>query len=97
MKPLIEPWYRLAYITPHPVIDNVAYQFYRIAPDGVMLMMACLDIGDYTTEAVERELPLFWRHVEELAGGGADRIVLTGVPVSAALGRKRVLASRTSK
>ena len=92
VKPLTEPWYRLAYITPHPVIDNVAYQFYRIAPDGVMLMMASLDIGDYTTAAVERELPLFWSHVEALAEGGADRIVLTGVPVSAALGRERVLA-----
>ncbi len=92
MKPLIEPWFRLAYVTPHPIIDNVAYQFYRIAPDGVMLMLASLEIGDYTAAAVEHELPRFWRHVEELAETGADRIVLTGVPVSAALGRERVLA-----
>jgi len=92
MKPLVEPWFRLAYVTPHPIVDNVAYQFYRIAPDGVMLMLANLEIGDYTIEAVEHELPLFWRHVEELVRGGADRIVLTGVPVSAALGRERVLA-----
>ena len=92
LKPLAEPWFRLAYVTPHPIVDNVAYQFYRIAPDGVMLMLANLEIGDYTIEAVARELPLFWRHVEELARGGADRIVLTGVPVSAALGRERVLA-----
>jgi maleate cis-trans isomerase len=89
---LTEPWYRLAYITPHPVVDNVPYQFYRIAPDGVMLMLACLEIEDYTAAAVERELPLFWKHVEELAAAGADRIVLTGVPVSAALGRERVQA-----
>jgi len=94
MKPLIEPWFRLAYVTPHPIVDNVAYQFYRIAPDGVMLMLANLEIGDYTIEAVEHELPLFWRHVEELARGGADRFVLTGVPVSAALGRERVLAMK---
>jgi maleate cis-trans isomerase len=92
MKSLTEPWFRLAYITPHPVVDNVAYQFYRIAPDGVMLMTACLEIGDYTTAAVEHELPLFWKHVEELAESGANRIVLTGVPVSAALGRDRVKA-----
>lgn len=52
MKPLIEPWFRLAYVTPHPIVDNVAYQFYRIAPDGVMLMLANLEIADYTTEAV---------------------------------------------
>jgi arylmalonate decarboxylase len=92
MKPLIEPWFRLGYVTPHPLVDNVPYQFYRIAPDGVMLMLANLEIADYTIEAVEHELPLFWRHAAALAKAGADRIVLTGVPVSAALGRERVLA-----
>ena len=90
MKSLTEPWFRLAYIAPHPIVDNVAYQFYRIAPDGMMLMIGGLEITDYTTAAVEHELPLFWKHVEELAESGADRIVLTGVPVSAALGRDRV-------
>src|SRR5690242_17694481 len=89
---LTEPWFRLAYVTPHPVVDNVPYQFYRIAPDGVMLMLANLEIADYTTAAVDHELPLFWKHVEELVEGGADRVVLTGVPVSAALGRERVLS-----
>jgi maleate cis-trans isomerase len=90
MKTLAEPWYRLAYVTPHPLVDNVPYQFYRMAPEGVMLMLAGLDIADYTVEAVERELPLFWQHAEALARAGADRVVLTGVPVSAALGRERV-------
>src|SRR5262245_6722202 len=92
MTPLTEPWFRLGYVTPHPLVDNVPYQFYRIAPDGVMLMLANLEIADYTTEAVEHELPLFWRHVAALGKAGADRVVLTGVPVSAALGRERVLA-----
>ncbi|MGH8634617.1 MAG: hypothetical protein ACRET7_10870 [Burkholderiales bacterium] len=92
MKPLAEPWYRLGYVTPHPLVDNVPYQFYRIAPDGVMLMLANLEISDYTVEAVEHELPLFWKHAGALAKAGANRIVLTGVPVSAALGRERVLA-----
>ena len=91
MKAPGEPWYRLAYVTPHPIVDNVPYQFYRMAPDGVMLMLAGLDIADYTIGAVERELPLFWKHAQALADAGADRVVLTGVPVSAALGRERVL------
>ena len=90
MKKLTEPWFRLAYVAPHPIVDNVAYQFYRIAPDGVMLMIADLEIADYTTAAVEHELPLFWKHVDELVEAGANRVVLTGVPVSAALGRERV-------
>ncbi len=91
MRPLTEPWFRLAYVTPHPIVDNVAYQFYRFAPDGVMLMLANLEIADYSTQAVDEQMPLFWKHVEELAHAGASRIVLTGVPVSAALGRERVL------
>ena len=88
---LLQPWFRLAYVTPHPVVDNQPYQFYKLAPDGVMLMTASLEIADYSLEAVEHELPLFWKHARELAEQGADRIVLTGVPVSAALGRERVL------
>src|SRR5262245_17985077 len=92
MTPLVEPWFRLGYVTPHPLVNNVPYQFYRIAPEGVMLMLANLEIADYTIAAVEHELPLFWKHVEELAHAGADRVVLTGVPVSAALGRERVQA-----
>ena len=92
MRPLLEPWFHLGYVTPHPLVDNVPYQFYRIAPDGVMLMLANLEIGDYTIEAVEHELPLFWKHAAALAKAGANRVVLTGVPVSAALGRNRVLA-----
>jgi maleate cis-trans isomerase len=92
MKPLAEPWFYLGYVTPHQLVDNVPYQFYRIAPDGVMLMLANLEIGDYTIEAVEHELPLFWKHAGALAKAGANRVVLTGVPVSAALGRERVLA-----
>jgi maleate cis-trans isomerase len=92
---VIEPWFRLGYVTPHPLVDNVPYQFYRFAPDGVMLLLANLEIADYSIEAVEAELPLFWKHAEELARAGADRIVLTGVPVSAALGRERARALAT--
>ena len=92
MKPLAEPWFHLGYVTPHALVDNVPYQFYRIAPDGVMLMLANLEISDYTIGAIEHELPLFWKHAGALAKAGANRIVLTGVPVSAALGRERVLA-----
>jgi maleate cis-trans isomerase len=73
-------------------VDNQPYQFYRIAPDGVILVTTSLEIADYSLQAVEDELPLFWKHVEALVHHGIDRIVLTGVPVSAALGRERVRA-----
>jgi len=86
----LEPWYRLGFITPHQFVDNVPYQFYRIAPAGMMLVTANLDLADYTEEAVDHELPLMWRHAATLARRGVDRIVIGGVPVGAALGRERV-------
>jgi maleate cis-trans isomerase len=90
--PALEPWYRLGFITPHPVVDNAPYQFYRLAPPGVMLVLANLELGDYTAEAVEHELPQFWYQLDALLRRKVDRVVLNGVPVSAALGRERVLA-----
>jgi maleate cis-trans isomerase len=86
----LEPWYRLGFITPHLFVDNLPYQFYRLAPPGMMLVTANLDLADYTEEAVNHELPLLWQHAETLMKRGVDRIVIGGVPVGAALGRERV-------
>ena len=87
----LEPWYHLGYITPHLFVDNMPYQFYRIAPPGMMLVTANLDLADYTEAAVDHELPLLWHHAERLKKRGVDRINIGGVPVGAALGRARVL------
>lgn len=88
----LEPWYRLGFITPHQFVDNVPYQFYRLAPPGMMLVTANLDLADYTEEAVDHELPLLWRHAATLMKRGVHHIVIGGVPVGAALGRERVQA-----
>jgi maleate cis-trans isomerase len=92
MSPELEPWYRLGYVTPHAFVDTVPYQFYQLVPRGMMLVMANLDLSDYTAEAVEHELPLFWRHAEALGKRQVDRIALAGVPVAVALGRQRLQA-----
>jgi len=86
----LEPWYRLGFITPHQFVDNGPYQFYRLAPPGMMLVMANLDLADYTEAAVDHELPLLWRHATTLMKRGVERIHIAGVPVGAALGRERV-------
>jgi len=86
----LEPWYRLGFITPHQFVDNGPYQFYRLAPPGMMLVSANLDLADYTEAAVDHELPLLWRHATTLMKRGVERIHIAGVPVGAALGRERV-------
>jgi len=86
---VISPWYQLGYVIPHLYTDLDAYQFYRVAPEGMMLMTTGLDLKDYTLAAVERELPVLRQRFDLLAKKKVDRISLSGVPVASALGRKK--------
>jgi maleate cis-trans isomerase len=94
------PWYRLGYVTPHPTVDTLAYEIYRIAPAGVMLVTTGIQIADYTPEAVDEQLPAFHRAVSLLRDRRVDRIVLSGVPIAVALGRggmKRLLDQASAR
>lgn len=84
------PWYQLGYVIPHLYTDLDAYQFYRVAPEGMMLVTTGLDLKDYTLAAVEQELPGLWQRFDLLAKKKVDRISLSGVPVASALGRTRM-------
>ena len=87
---MISPWYQLGYVIPHLYTDLDAYQFYRVAPEGMMLVTTGLDLKEYSLAAVERELPVLWQRFDLLAKKKVDRISLSGVPVASALGRKKM-------
>ena len=87
---LIAPWYQLGYVIPHLYTDMDAYQFYRTAPEGMMLLTTGLNLTDYTLAAVETELPVLWDRFDLLAGKKVDRLSLSGVPVASALGRTKM-------
>ena len=89
---VINPLHQLGYIIPHIYTDMDAYQFYRVAPEGMMLVTTGFDLAGHSLEAVEREMPTFWRCVDTLAKKKVDRIALSGVPVASFLGRKRMQA-----
>lgn len=88
---VISPWYQLGYVIPHIYTDLDAYQFYRVAPEGMILLTTGLNLKDYTLAAVEKELPTLWERFELFASKKVDRISLSGVPIAAALGRKKML------
>jgi len=88
---VVNPWYQLGYVIPHLYTDMDAYQFYRIAPEGMVLITTGLNLTEYTLASVESNLPTLWERFDLLAKKRADRIALSGVPVAAALGRKKML------
>ena len=87
----LHPWFRLGYVTPHPTVDTLGYEMYRIAPPGFMLVTTGLEIADYTPDAVNAQLPAFHRALLLLRARRVDRVVLGGVPIAVALGRARTL------
>lgn len=87
---VICPWLQLGYIIPHLYTDMDAYQFYRVAPDGMMLVTTGLNLKEYSLAAVESELPALWRAVDLLKQKKVDRIALSGVPVASVLGRRKM-------
>ena len=87
---IVAPWYQLGYVIPHLYTDMDAYQFYRTAPEGMMLITTGLNLTDYTLAAVETELPVLWQRFDLLAKKKCDRLSLSGVPVASALGRTKM-------
>jgi maleate cis-trans isomerase len=87
---MIVPWYQLGYIIPHLYTDMDAYQFYRVAPEGMMLVTTGLDLKEYSLASVESQLPALWNAFDLLASKKCDRIALSGVPVASVLGRDRM-------
>lgn len=81
------PWLRLGYVSPHPTVDTLAYELYRMAPPGLMLVSTGIAISDYTAAAVRDQVPAIHRAAELLRGRQVERIILSGVPIAIALGR----------
>ena len=67
------------------------YQFYRLVPLDVMEISVGLGITDYTQEGVLKAISNFWNCVNKLEEEKVDHLVLAGAPISAQLGRGRVM------
>jgi maleate isomerase len=70
---------------------GAGYQFYRLVPLDVMEFAATLGLENYTAEAVEKAFGNYWNCVETLAKERVQVIIFGGAPVSAVLGRQRVV------
>jgi maleate cis-trans isomerase len=70
---------------------GIDYQFGRLVPNDVMQIGVGIGIRDYSAASVQAAMDAFWSCVESLVDEGATSITLSGAPVSAGLGRERIL------
>src|SRR5262245_12107840 len=80
------PKLKIGALKPLSVIDNAAYEFYRIAPPGVMLVMIPVGLGKFSKEDVERVFAPLDNYVDQLMERGVDLIFQSGVPLPLLIG-----------
>ena len=55
------PSRKVGVLTPLPVIDNGAYEFYRLVKDRIMLVMIPVGLSEFSSKDVERVFaPIAW-------------------------------------
>ena len=77
---------RIGYIAP-TVIEVVAYDFYRFAPEGVGLVGVTCGIGDWKAEEFEKGLAQVNAFAEYLGTRGVDYVIHGGGPLVVARGK----------
>ncbi len=90
----ILPRFRYGVIHPRSHEDlerGPGYQFYRLVPMDIMELSTVLGLENYTPESVEKALKNYWNCAQTLAREKAQVIIFGGAPVSAVLGRERVV------
>src|SRR5262245_32701103 len=80
------PKLKIGALKPLNVIDNSPYEFYRIAPPGVMLVMVPVGLGKFSKEDVERVFAPIDGLVDQLMERGCDLIMQSGVPLPLLIG-----------
>src|ERR1700761_2991840 len=81
------PTHKIGTLLPLGIIDNAAYEFYRLAPPGVMQVMIPIGLGEFSAADVERALfkPLA-SNLDKLMERGVQMVVQSGTPLPILIG-----------
>jgi maleate isomerase len=80
------PKRKVGVLLPLPVIDNAAYEFYRIVPKDIMLVMIPIGLGEFSAKDVERVFAPIDSLLDKLMERQIDIVVQSGVPLPILIG-----------
>ncbi len=81
---------RIGYTSPPVTTEVFPYEFYKLVPDGVTLLLTSLDIWGRAAGEVQDSYKRTLRAAAAMGQAGADLIVLGGGPVVSAMGGDKV-------
>src|SRR5262245_47570789 len=77
---------RIGYTSPPLTTEVFPYEFYKIVPAGVTLVLTTLAIVVRSKEEVDRSYEISMKAAREMAAAGVDIVVLGGVPINLSKG-----------
>jgi maleate isomerase len=80
------PKLKIGCLMPGDVIDNHAFEFYRLAPERVMLVMIGVGLKEFSATDVERVFAPLDRLLDRLMERGVDLVIQNGVPLPILIG-----------
>ncbi|HUZ67851.1 MAG TPA: hypothetical protein VMU56_09335 [Beijerinckiaceae bacterium] len=83
---------RVGYTSPPLTTEVFPYEFYKLAPAGVTLVVTSLAIVVRSKEEIDQSYDISMRAVREMAAAGCDIVVLGGVPINLSRGAKNAEA-----
>ena len=79
---------RIGYTSPPLTTEIFPYEFYKIVPEGVTLVVTSLAIVVRSKDEVDQSYDISMRAAREMAAAGCDIVVLGGVPINLSRGRQ---------
>jgi maleate isomerase len=80
---------RIGYTCPPLSAEVFPYEFYRLVPDGVTLVITTLTVIERSQSEVDQAYEMSLRAARELAAAGVDVVFLGGVPVNLSRGSEK--------
>jgi len=80
------PSRKIGVLSPLSIVDNSAYEFYRLVKDRIMLVIIPVGLSEFTSKDVERVFAPVDSYLDKLMERRVDIVVQSGVPLPALIG-----------
>jgi maleate cis-trans isomerase len=80
------PKHKIGCLSPLAVVENAAYEFYRLAPRNLMLVLLPVGLSEFSRADVERVFAPLDEYLDMLKDRGVDLVMQNGVPLPLLIG-----------
>jgi maleate isomerase len=80
------PQHTIGFLLPLAVVDNAAYEFYRLVPKGLMAVMVPIGLSEFSARDVERVFEPLPRLLDQLQERGVEIVCQSGTPLAILIG-----------